>query len=152
MGYIYTKSGKLVCDICGAAGARKYRCPFGSCPATAACPKCRKEHTAKFGKIAHREYGCEKFAAEFKAREELQQRLLDEGKAVRCSALTSGPGRVHVLFQTSDGTVGFEMDADTYHAIDLIAPATPEDYEKFGTLIPAEPTFDFGRTSKQVAL
>lgn len=50
MGYGYGRNqatGRmcLACDFCGAANGEtvKVRCPYGYCPATASCPRCKKE-------------------------------------------------------------------------------------------------------------
>ena len=154
MGYYYTQSGQLVCDICGAVGARKYRCPWGYCPATAACPQCRKEHADWFGRPWHREHGCEKGHNEYAAEREEKRQLLANGAAVRCSALGNSTGPVHVLFRRGNGTCeGWYMSTETYHAIPLVGTnTTPDDYRKHGPLTPAPDDFGAGRTTKQVVL
>jgi hypothetical protein len=152
MGYCY-EGRKLCCDICGVAGAKKYRCPFGYCPATAACSNCRKKHTKTFGKAYHREHGCEKGHNEFVARERQQAELLQAGHYLRCSALSTGPQTVHVLFQNASGhTQGFYMPNSVYRAIPLLTSATPDDYAKHGTISPAPDTYSNGTISKQVSI
>jgi hypothetical protein len=151
MGYIYTRQGRLCCDICGQPGARKAKCPFGYCQPIAVCPTCRKNHKSELSKEKHRERGCEKRHLAFVAHELEREAMLISGKAVRCSALGVDPSMVHVLFDRQDGTTeGWLMHADTYKAIELGVNATPDDYRKFGELHPAPDEFQFGR-SKRVA-
>jgi hypothetical protein len=153
MGFCYDNRGRLVCDICGAAPAKKYRCPFGYCQATAACEKCRKERAELFGKPHHREHGCEANHNRYVAQERKKKELLERGEAVRCSALGNGDDRVHVLFRLrGEGTIGFYMATATYHAIPMLEPATPNDYRQHGELTPAPADFGSGRTTKQVVL
>ena len=152
MGYCW-QGKKLVCDICGHAGARKYRCPFGYCSPAAACSKCRKEHTKKFGKAAHRAHGCEENHNRFMAERALEQSLLDSGFALRCSVKQAGPDRVHVLFRKKDNsTIGFYMKDATYASYPLGVPVTPEMYkDKQGYLLEiAPPTYEYGNVTKQL--
>jgi hypothetical protein len=150
MGYCY-EGKKLCCDICGKAGARKMKCPFGYCPAPAACPECRKTHAARFTKAAHVKMGCDAKHNAYMADLKSVADLKAAGKFVRCSALGVDSSKklyenseaVHVLFSNSDSTIGYYMTADTYHAIKLYA-ATPEDYEKIGPLMPAPSDFHHG--------
>lgn len=76
---------------------------------------------------------------------EERRRLLRQGVPLRCSALSTGDGRVHVLFQTEEGRggplVGYYMSPETYDAIPLLALARPEDYARIGTIEPAPPSF-----------
>jgi hypothetical protein len=63
---------------------------------------------------------------------------------VRCSALGLPDGRIHVLFNVPnkrDDVVGFFMSKETYDAIPLLVPATPDDYREHGTLEPAPTNF-----------
>ena len=157
MGYCYTNDGQLCCDICGAAGARKYRCPFGYCPAIAACPKCRKDRAELFGRAAHRKAGCEAGHNQFQAELDERKALLLAGLPVRCSALGGcdphGNDRVHVLFKRQDGSCeGWYMPRETYHALPLGNNTTPDDYRKHGHLEAAPDDFGSGRTTKQVIL
>ena len=71
---------------------------------------------------------------------------------MRCSALQDDDDRVHVLFQTLAGHIGYYMAPATYHAIPMGETATPDDYRKHGELIPAPPDFGHGRTTKEVVL
>jgi hypothetical protein len=42
MGFCYTQSGQLCCDVCGnAGGVRKIKCPVNWCQATATCESCK---------------------------------------------------------------------------------------------------------------
>ena len=157
MGYCYEsgrngRRGRLCCDVCNkAGGVRKYPCPFGYCQPIAACRNCRRDKAREFGKEAHRENGCERMHAEFEANLRLSQSLLASGKAVRCSALSTDDGRVHVLFRKQDGTtVGHYMAHETYDAHPLGTPRTVDDYAAVGPLEPAPPEFGDGRTTKQV--
>ncbi len=153
MGFCYTNDGRLCCDICGAAGAKKYRCPFGYCQATAACPRCRRERDELFGRAAHREHGCERLHNEYQAQQDEREAMLGDGKALRCSALGDDSGRVHVLFRRHDGQCeGWYMSSETYRSIPLGDNATPDDYRQHGVLSPAADSFSGGRTTKQVVL
>lgn len=155
MGYCYTKSGLLCCDICGrSGGVRKRKCPFGYCQPIAACPSCKKERAKIFTKEHHRERGCEKRSLELKAKLKKEAELLESGQAVRCSAMGVREGseyKVHVLFRKKDKTcIGFYMSKETYDALPLSKPFTPDDYRQHGELIPAPPEFNYGVTSKMV--
>lgn len=152
MGYSYTTSGLLCCDICGSSGGvRKYRCPWGWCQPPAACGYCRKKRAELFVRPYHRALGCEKNHKRAVVEQEHRTMLLTNGKAVRCSALNAQDDQVHVLFQLlGNRTVGYYMDKSTYHAIPLLEVATPEDYAKHGEITPAPDTFKYGRVSKQV--
>lgn len=103
MGYCY-QGNRLCCDICGAAGARKNKCPVGWCQPIACCPspKC------KAGLAKHRKdvcaSSCKVRSAQFKAERQIESDMLAAGKAVRCSALGGANGMVHVLFRKADGT------------------------------------------------
>lgn len=77
MGYSYTinyRTGKevLCCDVCGDGDgtASKVKCPYGYCPAVAACRGCRaaKKHLHTPEQRAH----CKASAAEFDARRALE--------------------------------------------------------------------------------
>lgn len=146
MGYSYERTSTghraLCCDICGkAGGVRKQKCPFGYCQAVAACPECRKAKATEL-RHYHVTNECEKKHNEFQATEKRKTDLIASGAPVRCSALQyNDPSMVHVLFRTRDGTVGFKMTRETYHAIELGVPATPDDYRKHGTLEPAPDDF-----------
>ena len=87
MGYCW-QGRLLVCDLCGTAGARKVRCPFGWCQPIAACPECRKTKKIEFSAARHREHGCEKYSARFKAELAERAELMAAGEYV----LTSGLG------------------------------------------------------------
>jgi len=158
MGFCYTDTGLLCCDICGRhGGVRKIRCPFGWCGPCAACPDCRKDPDKKkyFSAAHHRESGCEREHARFAASEKLRYDLINAGRAVRCSALSVKVGKrdkVHVLFAKKDGScIGFYMSAETYHAFPLAEPKTPEDYRRHGKLTKAPAEFHFGGTTKRAA-
>ena len=155
MGYCYAEvDGRhvLCCDICGDhGGVRRVRCPYGYCQATAACPKCRKEHKTEFSKARHAD--CKVRSAEFHARECEQQRLLDAGLAVRCSALSTDDGRVHVLFRYKEGrTIGLYMSNETYDAITLLTPACTHHYQAIGKCEEAPGEFADGRVTKQIVV
>lgn len=142
MGYSYSLSGHLCCDYCGSSGeTRKHRCPFGFCPATAACPDCRRKHRDDFTCETHRKRGCE--AGHLRFVEERQKRLdlLNAGKFVRRAALGHDEKGVKVLFENARGLeAAYWMSHETYDAISLFTPATPEDYAKYGQVQPAETT------------
>jgi hypothetical protein len=106
MGYLYSNNGGLLCDICGASGARKYRCPFGYCQPIAACPACRKNHAAEFGRAAHRAHGCEKEHLRFAAEEAARATAIAAGEFVLCSALNAENGMVHAIFRNASTEKG----------------------------------------------
>ncbi len=150
MGYSYEcKSGRLCCDSCGQAGATKCRCPFGWCPPPALCTHCREKHATELTREAHQARGCQLHAAEAALRDLRQKTLLAEGKPVRCAALRYKDGRIHVLFALDPQhhtKVGRFMARETYHAIDLLEPATPDDYARHGVITEAPAAFDFSAT------
>lgn len=144
MGYCY-KGNRLCCDVCGKADGttRRHRCPYGYCPSIAACPECRKAHAEKFRAKAH--VKCKTGSEELNARWAREKSLVESGIPVRCSAMSvesDGKEAVHVLFRVKDGScVGYYMKPDTYDAIPLGTPATPEDYRRHGELVEAAGTF-----------
>ena len=142
MGYSYDNSGRLCCDFCGRSGeVRKISCPFDYCPKTAACPECRKKHAEKFKRDHHRAYGCEAGHRRFVETEEDRRKVLDRGEFLRRAALGHGEKGVKVLFENKDGQVrALWMSHETYDAINLFTPTTPEDYAKHGQVHEAETT------------
>lgn len=96
MGYIYSHSGKLLCDFCNSPGARKVPCPFGYCPAPAACPACRKEFAKQFSREHHRAHGCEDNHNAFVAAQNEKAQLLAAGEFVLCAAVTESSDRSKV--------------------------------------------------------
>lgn len=149
---------QFVCDSCGRpGGVRRRRCPFGYCPPPAFCNGCHKTH-AWGRKATHQARGCDVKHAEFVADRERAAAFIAAGVPVRCSALGAdtpdAPGRIHVLFQTSSGTIGRYMPKAVYDAHSLGVTVTLTDYETThgGPLPEAPSTFSFGRTSKQVGL
>jgi hypothetical protein len=106
MGYCYSQSGRLLCDYCGAEGARKYRCPFGYCQAVAACPACRKEHAQHFGRAAHRENGCEKRHLQFAAELAERAAAIAAGEFVLSAGLNTGNDMVHAIFSSASTEKG----------------------------------------------
>lgn len=134
---------RLCCDSCGlSGGVRKIRCPFGGCPPVARCANCRKHYASQHTKAHHRKMSCDGIFSESQKREARATYLLFQGKFVRVSALNSGPDQVHVLFRSQAGEAkGFYVTKSAYDAIPLLEPATPEDYEKLCTLVPAPDDF-----------
>lgn len=143
MGYCYTRSGALVCDSCNVSGGvKKIACPVGYCPPPALCVACKKKHADKLVLAAHS--SCVKYKAEMIARDEKRKALMAEGKPVRCAALGTADGRVHVIFAkdpASKDCVGYFMTHEMYDAFPLLEPKTPEDYAALGTLEPAPVNF-----------
>jgi hypothetical protein len=143
MGYSYeTRTGRLCCDVCDKAGdVRKYKCPFGYCPAIALCPDCKAKHPEYVSKAGHRKQGCEKSMNKAISRERREQYMLDHGMFIRCSALSHhmlGLSVVKVIFRNkSREEQAFFMAPETYHAIPLLRAATVSDYEKYGKVTPA---------------
>lgn len=136
MGYCTDRHGRLCCDICGNAGeVRRVRCPYGYCPATAACPKCRKEHKRIFSAAHHREHGCKARHEECVRREAERVALLKEGRLLRCAAVKDGPG-VKVWFESSKGRDHLRwMSAETYRAFDLLENVTLEQFDAVGAVV-----------------
>jgi len=137
MGYSYDASGRLCCDVCDkSGGVRKYRCPFGYCPAIALCPTCKETHPHYISKKAHREQGCEEQSRLFDQHEQEKNQLIASGKFVRCAALKhyiAGIDRDKVIFRGKDGAEqAYWMSPETYKAIPWFENATPEDYMKHG--------------------
>lgn len=145
MGYSY-QGGRLCCDVCGTAGARKVRCPAGYCQAIAQCPTCRKDPTVQ-ARILASHKDCGRLHAEFVAKEARAAALLQAGAHLRCAALGGtdphGGERVHVIFRGKADELGYYMAPEVYHAIPLLEPATPDDYRKHGALTPAPTDFHF---------
>lgn len=134
MGFCYQRmaSGRhaLCCDICGhAGGCRKVKCPHGWCQAVAMCADCRK------GKKLPANYheGCAESSHKFKERMAREKAMMDAGIPVRVAALGKDGGKVHVIFRSKNGEVGFLMDDAVYRAVSVEC-STPDDYRKFGRL------------------
>jgi len=140
MGFCYS-GRKLVCDLCGTAGARKVPCPFGYCPSTAVCPACRKDpaKSAKLAKAHHAARGCEAGMARVRAESAKRAALLAAGHWLRVAAF--GPrGDVKVTFRNAAGAERSVMMAPAvYDAFPLGAPVTLADYEakaaEFGSAV-----------------
>jgi len=143
MGNFYDQDNRLCCDFCGVSGGvRRYKCPFGYCKSIAACPSCRKKHKEVFSKGYHREQGCEKSQMEFDEREAKKEGLLNDGKAIRCSALGVEDGKVHVLFRKKDGSMeGYCMSKELYNMFQLLEVVTPDDFKQHGELKEASNSF-----------
>lgn len=131
MGYSY-EGKKLCCDNCGKAGARKYRCPFGYCPAEALCPECRKAHPEWVSKAYHRQKGCERSHLDYQAEQQRGRDLLAAGKWLRVSALWHPPNRVKVIFKSQTGEKAYWMTNEEYDRVGLRANATLDDYKVIG--------------------
>lgn len=137
MGYSLDSQGRLCCDYCGhSGGVVKVRCPFGYCPAPAVCPTCRKTHAADFTVATHRERGCERNHLRLQARMAEAARMIQEGRLLRKAASTV-PSGVKVLFEGQTERLCYIMAPETYDAIPLLVNATPEDYQRFGSLTKA---------------
>ena len=125
--------GLLICERCDRSGSvRKYKCPFGWCRPTAYCPSCAIISKVRT-RAAHRAAGCEVAEKNYARIAAKREKIMQSGKSVRCSALSTGNGRVHVLFDDWSGvTTGLYMSDETYRAIPLGQPSTPEDYRAVG--------------------
>ena len=149
MGYCYDHEGKLCCDFCGkSGGVRRKKCPHGWCQPVAICPVCRKDKE-KMAKESAAHGDCERLSNEAKARDAKVQALLDQDRFIRASALgvhgPDGTELVHVIFRNKDNIVrGFYMESKVYAGIPLSAPATIEDYQSLGNLLPAPTEFQYG--------
>lgn len=72
-----------------------------------------------------------------------EARIIANGGAVRCAALGLDDGLVHVIFRTSAGDIGFYMSPEAYHAFPLLQTTTPDDYRRYGELLPAPADFQY---------
>jgi len=129
MGYSY-QGRKLCCDLCGVAGAVKVKCPFGCCPAIAACPDCKKTRKSDvFSREAHIAMECDVRAAEYAAEREREDAALAAGHWIRKAAIGI-PGAVKVWFRNLAGeTMAVAMSADAYHAFPCGKVVTLSEYE-----------------------
>ena len=141
MGFCYS-GRRLCCDLCGAAGARKVRCPFGWCPSTAACPACRNTHgKTKLGRTAHRAYGCEANHNLYMAAEAKRLALLAAGHWLRAVALAMAhPGTCKVWFRNLAGEeMAVRMPTEIYLAFPVGEAVTLERFETLAGTLPREP-------------
>jgi hypothetical protein len=144
MGAVYYK-GKLACDRCGrVGGTKRQKCPHNYCPSVALCPGCKGENPHINSEENHAV--CKMLHAKMVATHQKEEELRNAGKCVRQSAMMKEGKGVQVIFVGNKQCLGFYMAAETYRAIPLENPATPEDYEKFGKLEPAPINF-FGEES-----
>ncbi len=153
MGYCYDNKMRLCCDLCGrSGGVRKHRCPHGYCPSLALCNDCKKL-AVKDGRWKAAHVNCKASHEAFAARENKVAELKISGAFVRCSAMSQDDGSVLVLFEgLNHQTIGRYMSHETYDAIPLGEPATPEDYAKFGAVTEGPGEYYTGRTTKQCSV
>ena len=142
MGYSYTMDGKLCCDHCGEAGAKKIPCPVGYCPATALCPTCRKNPEIKRQVAEHHQKLCVPAAARYAKEQEHRELVLKTGAFIRTAALghhIGGGYHIKVAFKNGAGAEKcYWMDELTYHAFPLGETFTVEDYQQRGHVAEAE--------------
>lgn len=75
------------------------------------------------------------WSARYEDERRTEARLLDSGAFLRCCASTLKDGRIHVLFKSKNGArIGRYMAKETYDAIPLGTPATPEMYAQYGAV------------------
>ena len=141
MGFIYTKDGKLCCDICGNYPATKKPCKYGYCQPYALCKACR-EDTVKMTKLNdYHETVCKPASIEFDKVRKQEASMLDAGLFLRCAALSHKDKIPHsesikVIFRNKEREeVSYFMSDDTYHAFPLGTPTTPNDYQSKGKII-----------------
>jgi hypothetical protein len=135
MGFSYTMNGRLCCDHCGKAGARKRRCPYGHCPSTALCSECYKGEPGKEWKAWHVANRCKEKHEAVKARRLEEERRIAAGEFNRCAALqTDTKDWVKVWFKGAGGAERIRyMTAETYHAGPAYCVfATEDDYRALG--------------------
>lgn len=146
MGYCYGigPSGRevLACDICGAAqgDSRKVPCPFGWCPATAACGKCRADPAVRAKYLArkvHRDQGCEESSLADKAKRAETTRRLLAGEELRSSATALDEGLTQVVFANAfqGRYVWVLMAPETYRAFRYDVDCTVEDFARHGRVV-----------------
>ncbi len=137
MGYCYTRTGKLCCDLCGNAGARKQRCPHGYCQSLAVCMKDECKAKLKEYRKAHCATSCKKAHAELAARDQEENRRLNAGEFLRCSALSEQKPHhcVKVWFRNGkkEELVRY-MTHEAYDAFPLCTPVSVEEYAAVGTV------------------
>lgn len=133
MGYSYDRTtGRLVCDHCGQADGtvRKRCCPHGWCPPPAYCKTCwNTPEIRQADKDHHIKNDCQGHAEASANRDAEEKQMLADGMRVRCSALSTDDGRVHVIFRCKSGDVGAFMKRETYRHYPLVENHTWEDYE-----------------------
>lgn len=131
MGFCY-QGRKLVCDHCGTADGtvRKRKCPVRYCYPVALCKKCwDTPEIRQKAKQYHIDNKCKEKHEAFIAERKREADMIESGEFLRASALTAGPGRVHVIFRGKTSYKGRYMAAATYDAIPLGKTATIADYE-----------------------
>ena len=79
------------------------------------------------------------------AKEARERAIKADGGYIRCAALATKDDAVHVIFKGQTEERGYYMTHAMYDAIPLLETATPADYERYGTLIPAPTEFDYAR-------
>ena len=84
----------------------------------------------------------EKMKIDMIRQEALEQKLLADGEAVRCAAVNTDTPQgkmVKVWFkQAKKPDIAFLMAENTYHALPIMEPYTPDNYREFGELTPTE--------------
>lgn len=134
MGFCY-ENGKLCCDICGHAGARKCRCPHGYCQSVACCTSEKCKANLAEHRRTHCAIECKRLHAEFVETEARKAEMLSRGLFLRRAAVGVDGFRncVRVWFRNGQGAelVRF-MAGQTYRALDLLDLATPDDYRAIG--------------------
>ena len=130
MGYVY-QGRKLCCDLCGTSGATKVRCPYGYCPACAACPDCKRTRKVDvFSREAHADCAVAMIAV--RAESERVTAALAEGHWVRKAAVNH-EGAVKVWFDNGAGErLAVRMPSAVYAAMPCGSLATLADYERIG--------------------
>lgn len=159
MGYLY-KNGSLVCEVCGKTHAIKRHCPFDWCSPVAICKECWQREDIRNIMSADKHRLCHQEKVKFDARMEKERELYKQGRWVRWSASYSDP-KVHgeelvssgldiiVHFKDSEFMEQgiprtFLMSKSTYHAFDLLYPATIEEFANVGKIV--EIVFDKMKT------
>ena len=156
MGYCF-EGRRLVCDGCGRAEGttRKRKCPEGWCQAAALCPECWKGAVGAEWRAPHE--SCAKSHAVAEEQDARKRAILVAGGAVRVAAIaTEVYGRTNgvpdpaekcdavlVVFRGGNGQEKcFLMAHATYDAIQLLEPATPDDYAKHGHVVATGRTWE----------
>lgn len=143
MGTIKNEYGANLCDICSKPPATMYGCPFGYCPPVLLCGACAEAQKENLSRANHVKTGCEKRSAEYRAMDIEREEMMKAGIPIRVSAMGVGNGRVHVIFKSCNGAIGYYMPNKAYDAIPLGVVSTPDHYRKFGTL-EAAPNYFYG--------
>lgn len=141
MGFFTTQNARgrevYACEAhltgCNDYPAKAHKCPQGWCQRYYFCDNCWNLLRPTWKEKHDR---CKTSLEAYNVQKAEEQDLLIQGEFLRTAALRQDdPERVKVIFRNSEGTKkAYFMGPDTYHAIELLKPATPEHYAMFGSI------------------